>query len=1112
MDQAAGTGVSALRPAADPDLRPGIGDHRPAGAAHLRVRRADRAPLLPGLVVLPQTAQQVAEIVTACAGAGLPFVARGSGTGLSGGALPRADGVLIVLSKMRKIIAIDPASRRAVVEPGVTNLAVSKAAEPFGLFYPPDPSSQVVCSVGGNVAENSGGAHCLKHGFTVHHVTGLEIVTPAGELTWLGDGTVRAPGYDLAGAFTGSEGTLGIVTKIIVRLTPIPEAVTTLLAAFRSTGEGGTAVSQIIGSGILPGAIEMMDALAIEAAEAAVRCHYPQGAGAVLIVELDGPQARGGTGDRGGPRTCASRRARSRSGRPRTRPSGPRSGPGASRRSRRSAGSARPTSCRTGWCRGPRSARCWTGSPSCRPPPASGWPTSSTPATATCTRWSCSTTRCRRPCAAAEELSGAILDLCIEHGGSITGEHGVGVDKSRYMPKMFGADDLDTMQLLRCAFDPAGLCNPGKIFPTPRLCGEVPGVAAGSASAGGIRPGGPVLTKMRNEPPHRPPPAADSIPAPLAAACARIRLTGPADRVPGGWAPVDWAADPAPSFLAAPDSVEEAATLLRAAAGLGLAVLPRGSGSRLGWGPPPRRCDLVVDMTRMNRVLEHAAGDLVARVQAGISLERLAGVLATAGQRLALDPPPAESGAAESGTAGSGTAGSGTGGPGGAAAGSAGTVGGVLATGVAGPLRLRHGAPRDLLIGITVIRADGTVARAGGKVVKNVAGYDIGKLFAGSYGTLGLIAEATFRLHPRPAAAVYVTLDCAGPDAAARVVSAAAQSSAGPVGRRDRLAVGSGADPGRGPAGGDDCRGRAAGRPDARAAGSERRAVTDRPPRWWGRGASAAAGGTVLRIAFWPGELAAILSAARAAAGATGLDPALSGSAAAGVLHAAVPEQADAGGRGRVRAALRQSLGGGRRVCENGCAHSTFCTRQRHSARVGRCAACPAGGAGPGGHVGPGAVGRPDARGEGPVRSRGPDGARPARRRHLMNPAGPPDTPRRTPRTPWTPPAPRPGRPRLARRRRRNLSRAAGRDRAGPGRAAARRGQRLRALRFLPAVLPDLPAVGRGDGLAQGPDLPDRPDARRRAGQRGRGGPRGPVPGLHGLRARLPVRGPVMTG
>jgi glycolate oxidase len=429
----------------------------------------------PGLVVLPQTAGQVAEIVTECAAAGVPFVARGSGTGLSGGALPRADGVLVVTSRMRKIISIDPASRRAIVEPGVTNLAVSKAAEPFGLFYAPDPSSQVICSVGGNVAENSGGAHCLKHGFTVHHVTGLQIVTPAGQLTWLGDGTGGSAGYDLLGAFTGSEGTLGIATKIIVKLTRIPQAVTTLLAAFETTGHGGAAVSAIIGSGILPGAIEMMDALAIEAAEAAVACQYPAGAGAVLIVELDGPEA---DVER---ETAAVRALCEQAGATEIR-------------------AARDAAERVAIWKGRRSAFAAVG----RISPAYIVQDGVVPRTALpkvldrIAELSAEAgirvanvfhagdgnlhplvlfdDATPEACDAAEVLSGAILDLCIEHGGSITGEHGVGADKSRYMPRMFGADDLATMQLLRCAFDPAGLCNPGKIFPTPRLCGEVPGI------------------------------------------------------------------------------------------------------------------------------------------------------------------------------------------------------------------------------------------------------------------------------------------------------------------------------------------------------------------------------------------------------------------------------------------------------------------------------------------------------------------------------------------------------------------------------------------------------------------------------------------------------------
>jgi glycolate oxidase len=326
------------------------------------------------------------------------------------------------------------------------------------------------------VAENSGGAHCLKHGFTVHHVTGLEIVTPAGELTWLGDGTGAAPGYDLLGAFTGSEGTLGIVTKIVVKLTPLPEAVTTLLAAFESTSQGGTAVSSIIGAGILPAAIEMMDALSIEAAEAAVHCRYPEGAGAVLIVELDGPAAEVET------ETAAVRELCVQAGAGEIRV-------------------AEDAAERTRIWAGRKSAFAAVGriSPSYIVQDGVVPRTALSEVLARIAELSASAPGVRvanvfhagdgnlhplvlfddsSPGAsqAAEEVSGRILDLCIEHGGSITGEHGVGVDKSKYMTRMFADDDLDTMQFVRCAFNPANLCNPGKIFPTPRLCGEVPGV------------------------------------------------------------------------------------------------------------------------------------------------------------------------------------------------------------------------------------------------------------------------------------------------------------------------------------------------------------------------------------------------------------------------------------------------------------------------------------------------------------------------------------------------------------------------------------------------------------------------------------------------------------
>ncbi|MFI7451269.1 FAD-linked oxidase C-terminal domain-containing protein [Nonomuraea sp. NPDC049714] len=427
----------------------------------------------PGVVVLPDTAEQVARVVVLCNDFAVPFVARGSGTGLSGGALPREDGVLIVTSRMRRVLEVDLPNRRAVVEPGVTNLAITEAVRHEGYYYAPDPSSQQICSIGGNVAENSGGAHCLKYGFTVNHVEACEIVTPDGDLVTLDR---MDPGYDLLGAFVGSEGTLGIATKITVRLSRAPQAVTTVLAAFESIEQGGKAVSAIIGAGIVPAAIEMMDALSIEAAEAAVACAYPAGAGAVLIVELDGPAVEVERQFARLEEICSDAFELRVAADPAER--------AAIWKGRKSAfaavgrispayivqdGVVPRTSLprvlaeidRLSAAYGIRVANVFhAGDGNLHPlvlfddaEPGAG--------------------------ERAEAVSGAILDLCIEHGGSITGEHGVGVDKAKYMPKMFSEADLDTMQLVRCAFDPRGLSNPGKVFPTPRLCGEVPGVRKG---------------------------------------------------------------------------------------------------------------------------------------------------------------------------------------------------------------------------------------------------------------------------------------------------------------------------------------------------------------------------------------------------------------------------------------------------------------------------------------------------------------------------------------------------------------------------------------------------------------------------------------------------------
>jgi glycolate oxidase len=426
---------------------------------------------LPELVLLPATAAQVQELVATCHGHRVPFVARGAGTGLSGGALPVAHGVVISLARLDRVLEVDLERARVAVEPGVTNLAITRAVAADGFYYAPDPSSQQVCTIGGNVAENSGGAHCLKHGFTVNHVLAADVVLPDGELVTL---SRDDEGPDLLGAFVGSEGTLGIAVRLTVRVLRAPESVRTLLAAFRSTDAAGDAVSRVIAAGILPAAIEMMDALTIEAAEAAVACGYPEGAAAVLIVELDGVAPQVAEDSAAVDRICrdcgafeiraedaAEERAALWKGRKSAFAAMGRISPSYYVQDGVVPRTKLPEVLRQiaelGGRHGLRVANVFhAGDGNLHPlvlydDSVDG------------------------QAALAERLATDILDVCIDAGGSLTGEHGVGVDKACSMPKLFGARDLETMLRLRAAFDPEGLANPGKAFPTPRLCGEVPG-------------------------------------------------------------------------------------------------------------------------------------------------------------------------------------------------------------------------------------------------------------------------------------------------------------------------------------------------------------------------------------------------------------------------------------------------------------------------------------------------------------------------------------------------------------------------------------------------------------------------------------------------------------
>jgi glycolate oxidase len=453
----------------------------PAGVIHrheeLRTYECDglmNYRVIPDLAVLPESAEQVQQIVKTCYDEGIPFVARGSGTGLSGGALPVESGVLIVLTRMRRILEVDIPNGRVVVEPGVINVWVSQEVADEGYYYAPDPASQIVSSIGGNLAENSGGVHCLKYGFPTNHVMGAEVVLPDGSVVHIGGGkSPDAPGYELLGAFVGSEGTLGIATKITLRILRQPEAVRTLLAAFKDTEEAGGAVSGIIGGGIVPAAIEMMDSLTIEAVERQVSPGFPE-AGAILIVELDGPEAEVANQFEQVIKVCEENDASE------IRVAEDDEERALFWKGRKAAFGAMGSISNDYYVQdgvvprtelgtvlkkiadlseeyGLRVANVFhAGDGNLHPLVLYD---NDTPGEAE----------------KAEELAGEIVFACLEHGGSLTGEHGIGRDKMKYMPQMFTTEDMDVMQLLRCAFDPHRICNPGKIFPTPRLCGERPG-------------------------------------------------------------------------------------------------------------------------------------------------------------------------------------------------------------------------------------------------------------------------------------------------------------------------------------------------------------------------------------------------------------------------------------------------------------------------------------------------------------------------------------------------------------------------------------------------------------------------------------------------------------
>jgi glycolate oxidase subunit GlcD len=690
----------------------------------------------PRAVVFPSSTEEIAEVMRVLARENVPFTPRGAGTGLSGGALALNNGVVIELARMRKILKVDEANRTAVVQTGVVNLHVSRAVAHLGLHYVPDPSSQPTCTIGGNIAENAGGIHCLKYGTTTDHVLGLRVVLAGGEVVDLGGAGTEQPGYDLLGVFIGSEGTFGIATEATLRLVPIPPAVRTMLAEFPEVNDASHAVSAIIAAGVMPAALEMMDREIIRAVEASVfAAGLPLNAGAALLIELDGIEA--GIDEEAdrvksiclqyGARDC--RLARDENERKKL---------WAARKGAFGAiGRISPDSMIQDAV-----------------VPRSRLPEVLDAAYRIASRYQlrianvfhagdgnlhpliCFDSRSPDEVHRVKEAGRELMETCVRAGGSITGEHGVGFDKRELLSLIFSEADMATMLRVRAAFDQTGLCNPGKIIPMLRGCGEARAQAKSN-----------VQRAMFDVPPE---PGADRRPEPgspagvvvatgsLVASPQQSSTTSSlsnfrfdpdiaGQRLAGLIGEENISASPglrvSPSPLTVtPGSVAEVCEVMKLASSESWAVVPAGAITWLDAGNSPERINVVLSTKRLSRIIEHEPADLVAIAESGAGLNSFNDTLAQNGQWLPLDPP-------DDGRA---------------------TIGGVVATGLGGAQKFGYGAPRRHVIGMKVVLADGSLIKVGGRVVKNVAGYDLCKLFTGSYGTLGVIVEINFKLRPRP--------------------------------------------------------------------------------------------------------------------------------------------------------------------------------------------------------------------------------------------------------------------------------------------------------------------------------------------------------------------------
>ena len=635
-------------------------EHVRSGPADLEVYSYDAslARAQPGAVVFPADTRETANVVRAASEADIPYVPRGFGTNLSGGSVAPENGLIICLSRLNRILSIRTDRRCAQVQAGVTNLELQNALAPLRFFYAPDPASQKVSTLGGNVAENSGGPRCVKHGVTKNHILGLEVVLPDGEAVRMGGQVLDPPGYDLCSILVGSEGTLGIVTEITVRILPSAESVVTLLAVYDQVADAARSVSEIIAEGIVPASLEMMDAPVMRAVEESYPCGYPLDAAAVLIIEVDGPTV-GLKGQAERIREICSaqgcRQVREAGD------SGERDLLWAGRRGAFGAIARLAPSYLVADCTVPRTKI----------------PEALERVRAIAERHQLShgnvfhagdgnlhpllffDSRDPDQLHRVHEAGLEIMKESVELGGTITGEHGVGLEKLEAMHMIFSEDDLDAQRAVRHAFDPEQRLNPGKAIPAP----------------------------ARAQPAEE----------------ARGREISGAEEL-------------------APATAEEACEVVTQAFREGTALLPEGQGRWRAFGNMAERDMLALRSKGLTSIVEYDPPNQTITVEAGISLEELQRALKPNRQWLPIRP----------------------------FLGKTTTLGSMVALGACGPERLRYGATRDLLLGLRFVSGTGRLISTGGKVVKNVAGYDLGRLLAGSAGTLGFLTELTLRVSALP--------------------------------------------------------------------------------------------------------------------------------------------------------------------------------------------------------------------------------------------------------------------------------------------------------------------------------------------------------------------------